>query len=83
MTTQELNNYFESTRDENEVSFDQWCLDHEWYQKDNLWVCSSEEDEHEQDGSGDYVCDSCNEPVNKEDWCFTCKDYVHIHHIND
>lgn len=40
-------------------------------------------EDHEQNGSGDYLCDCCNEPVNTEDWCFSCKDYVYIHHIND
>lgn len=39
--------------------------------------------EHEMDGSGDYLCDCCNEPVNSEDWCFTCHSYVYAHHIND
>ena len=42
-----------------------------------------DEDEHEDNGSGDYLCDICDEPVNKEDWCFNCKDYVYTHHIND
>lgn len=68
-----------------------------WWFRKNVYLCCIENhlkikdmnqdininDEHEQDGSGDYLCDCCNEPVNKEDWCFTCKDYVYVHHIND
>ena len=44
MKTQELKNYFETTRDENELSFTQWCLDHEWYEKENLWFCLADEE---------------------------------------
>ena len=46
-------------------------------------VLVDDEEEHIYDGSGDYLCDICNDPVNTEDWCFTCNSYVHIHHINE
>lgn len=53
-----------------------------WMLLDNFSYYSIIE-EHTQDGSGNYLCDCCNSPVNTEDWCFTCKDYVYIHKIND
>ena len=46
MKTSELKDYFEATRDDNEKSFKKWCIDHEWYQRDGLWYCKSEEEDY-------------------------------------
>ena len=42
MTTVELKEYYEATRDDNEVSFDKWCLDHEWVLNGDSWFLLDE-----------------------------------------